>query len=183
MRVLNMLTRILISLSCMVVALPSQALDEAEVSKNMRTNAHLYLTAQEASEFMEANGSDSLFIDVRDPAEVHTIGMPSSADANVPFMHLDTSKWDERFQRFGMNPNPEFSAAIDQKLKGKSLNKESNIILMCGSGGRSARAVNALYELGYRNVYSVVGGFTDWQEQDLDIDRRLDKTKMWGNPE
>lgn len=40
--------------------------------------------------------------------------------------------------------------------------KNSPIILFCRSGNRSALATKTLMQLGYRNVYSLQGGFKAW---------------------
>lgn len=42
------------------------------------------------------------------------------------------------------------------------LDPESEIVVHCHSGGRSQRAVEFLYEKGFRNVKNLVGGIDDW---------------------
>lgn len=158
------------------------AIDEAMVEKPMRTEAGLYFTPAEANAYVTDNPDKILFIDVRDPAELHTVGMSATADANVPFMFIDTSTWDNNRQKFAMKANPEFNTGIERRLKEKSLNKNDTIILMCGSGVRSARAVNALHKMGYGNLYTVVTGFKGWQKDELEISKELDRHKMYGNP-
>jgi rhodanese-related sulfurtransferase len=41
---------------------------------------------------------------------------------------------------------------------------ESEILVYCQSGGRSALAVEALQKLGYTGAVSLAGGFKGWQE-------------------
>jgi molybdopterin/thiamine biosynthesis adenylyltransferase/rhodanese-related sulfurtransferase len=41
------------------------------------------------------------------------------------------------------------------------------IVVYCGSGARSAFAAKTLGELGYENVVSLAGGFTDWKRNGL----------------
>ena len=40
--------------------------------------------------------------------------------------------------------------------------KNQTIIVYCKNGGRSARAVNILEELGYMSVFSIEGGIEEW---------------------
>ncbi len=44
------------------------------------------------------------------------------------------------------------------------------IYLYCRSGKRSALAAQTLQNMGFRNVYSVAGGFKAWQESDQPVD-------------
>lgn len=42
--------------------------------------------------------------------------------------------------------------------------KETELILYCGGGYRSALAANNLQKMGYTNVFSMKGGWTAWNE-------------------
>lgn len=42
--------------------------------------------------------------------------------------------------------------------------KEKPIILYCGGGSRSALAAFMLQKMGFRNVYSLAGGYKRWKE-------------------
>jgi rhodanese-related sulfurtransferase len=46
---------------------------------------------------------------------------------------------------------------------------ELPIYLICRSGARSILAAESLQKMGYRNVYSVSGGFLAWQSLGFDI--------------
>jgi adenylyltransferase/sulfurtransferase len=46
-----------------------------------------------------------------------------------------------------------------------SLNKDDHIVVHCRSGGRSARAVNAMRNGGFKNVWNVQGGILAWADQ------------------
>jgi rhodanese-related sulfurtransferase len=41
---------------------------------------------------------------------------------------------------------------------------ESEIVLYCGGGFRSALAADNLQKMGYQNVWSMAGGFREWRE-------------------
>ena len=43
------------------------------------------------------------------------------------------------------------------------------LILYCRSGNRSALATDALRKMGYKNVYSLTGGFNTWKENFPDL--------------
>ena len=41
-------------------------------------------------------------------------------------------------------------------------NKESEIVLYCQGGFRSALAGESIQKMGYKNVFSMSGGYSDW---------------------
>ena len=47
---------------------------------------------------------------------------------------------------------------------------ECDIVLYCGTGGRSALAAKTLDDMGFRNVRSLDGGIVAWAEAKLPID-------------
>ncbi len=44
----------------------------------------------------------------------------------------------------------------------RSIPHDANVVLYCGSGGRSALAGKSLKEMGFDNVESLEGGFSGW---------------------
>ena len=71
-----------------------------------RSTAGLYFTSKEASAHMTTNSKSTLFVDVRDPAEIFTVGMPASANTNVPFKRINLKKWDKKKSTFKLPTNP-----------------------------------------------------------------------------
>lgn len=55
---------------------------------------------------------------------------------------------------------------IERDIIHKFPDKETELILYCGGGYRSALAANNLQKMGYTNVYSMKGGWTAWKEAD-----------------
>lgn len=55
---------------------------------------------------------------------------------------------------------------IERDIVGKFPNKDAELILYCGGGYRSALAADNLQKMGYTNVLSMTGGWTDWKEAD-----------------
>ena len=51
-----------------------------------------------------------------------------------------------------------------------SLDTKSPIIVYCAAGGRSTRAVDALKEAGFTQIYNYKGGFSDWKSRGEQIE-------------
>jgi rhodanese-related sulfurtransferase len=144
----------------LVTSAPAHAFDAASVPAPKRTKLEHYFSSEEASAFIASNGSKTLFLDVRTPAEVAFVGMPATADANVPYMvPPDFPVWDEVKGTFKLENNSDFVPEVRRRLSAKGLGADSTIVLICRSGDRSAGAANLLGEAGFKNVYSVVDGF------------------------
>ncbi|MDQ2746713.1 MAG: rhodanese-like domain-containing protein [Acidobacteriota bacterium] len=54
---------------------------------------------------------------------------------------------------------------IERDIVGQIPDKNTELILYCGGGYRSAMAADNLQKMGYTNVLSMIGGWTAWQEQ------------------
>ena len=133
--------------------------DWSKLNKKKQTTLGLYMTSQQANEHMMKNMEQSLFLDVRTPAELNYLGVTSVMDANVPTDMMDGSAWDDKKSRYKRKHNDNFVADVDARLKAKGLKKTDTVILMCRSGKRSAKAVNELAKNGYTKVYTVVDGY------------------------
>jgi len=53
---------------------------------------------------------------------------------------------------------------IERDIEEKFPDRDAELILYCGGGYRSALAADNLQKMGYRNVHSLAGGWTAWQE-------------------
>lgn len=174
----------------------AHAFDAASVPPIKRTKVGLYLSAKEAASFVTKPGSKALFLDIRTPAEVMFVGMPTMADANVPYMvEPDFPAWDEAKAALKLEANSDFVSEVRRRLNAKSLGSDSSIVLICRSGDRSAAAANLLAEAGLTNVYSVVDGFegdlakdgpkagqravNGWKNAGLPWSYSLEKSKMY----
>ncbi|SPJ31479.1 rhodanese-like domain-containing protein [Falsiruegeria mediterranea] len=85
----------------------------------------------------------SVFVDVRDSADISASGTIAGA---------------EKIAR-GML---EFKADDTHQLHNVALDKDADIILVCGAGGQAALAGKTLVDMGFKNV-SNVGGFSSWK--------------------
>jgi len=170
-------------------------IDVSKLSKKKQTTLGLYMTAQDAYNEVTSAPKNTLFIDVRTPAELEFIGAPKMINANVPYMLNDFSDWDVKKKRFKKLPNSNFTVLMEEQLEENGMSKDDKIILMCRSGSRSAKAANLLHMAGYSNVYTVVDGFegdksksaktkgqrvvNGWKNANLPWTYKHDETKMY----
>ncbi len=86
----------------------------------------------------------SVFIDVRDGLEIRETGTIKGAH-HIPRGFI------------------EFAADPETPFHNKALEKDADIVLVCGAGGMAALTGKTLVEMGYQKV-SNVGGFSDWKD-------------------
>jgi rhodanese-related sulfurtransferase len=171
------------------------AVEAAAVPVSKQTTAGRYLDAREAYALKQKLGAKAYFVDVRTRYEVSYVGMPTIADANIPYVeHPDDAPWDDLAGRFKLEVNSGFGAELARRMAAKGLGKEDVLIVMCRSGDRSARAATLLTQLGYSTVFSVVDGFegdiaasgpkqgqrvvNGWKNANLPWSYKLDKDRM-----
>lgn len=93
-----------------------------------------------SSSWVHGNLGRFKFVDVRNPAELITVGhIPQAMNIPLPEFMGAASDWD----------------------------RDQPIVVMCMSGGRSSRAVNALLASGFTNVASLEGGILGWRGAEL----------------
>jgi len=115
---------------------------------------------QQTFDLVQTQPDQMLFVDVRDPIEIMFIGFTDLAQANIPFLLADRSRFLDDKQRFAMDKNPEFAAQIEAALKAKGLNKDALIITMCRSGSsRGKPSAEYLLSQGFTNVKYIDHGF------------------------
>ena len=59
---------------------------------------------------------------------------------------------------------------IERDIEGTIPDKDTEIILYCGGGFRSVLSAEALRKMGYRNVYSMAGGWREWAQAGYPVD-------------
>ena len=59
--------------------------------------------------------------------------------------------------------SPGFKADIDK------LDKNKPIAVYCGAGGRSGKTSVMLQELGFKEIYDLGGGFSQWKAEDFPV--------------
>ncbi len=153
--------------------------DAIELSVKKQTTLGLYVTAKEAAAALRTH-RDILLIDVRTRAEAMFVGIADPAVRNIPFTVLGFYNFNPKKHAYKLLPNPQFADAVGALLKERNLEQDTILILTCRSGGRSARAANALAKLGYENVYSMIDGFEG--DKDKDGKRTVNGWKNSGLP-
>lgn len=86
----------------------------------------------------------SVFVDVRDSGDIAKSGTIAGA---------------QRISRGFI----EFAADPATPFHNEALQKDADIVLICGAGGQAALSGKVLKEMGYQNV-SNVGGFSAWKD-------------------
>ena len=60
---------------------------------------------------------------------------------------------------------------IERDIESAVPDVDAKIVLYCGGGYRSALAADALQAMGYRNVYSLAGGWRAWKAAQLPVEQ------------
>jgi molybdopterin/thiamine biosynthesis adenylyltransferase/rhodanese-related sulfurtransferase len=68
---------------------------------------------------------------------------------------------------------------LESRIEQAAPDRSRSLVLYCAGGSRSAFAVKTLEELGYENVASLAGGFTDWKRNGFEVElpKSLDAAK------
>ena len=63
----------------------------------------------------------------------------------------------------------------DFELKASWIKKNQPIYIYCHGGGRSSKAAGKLLDLGFKEVYNLLGGYSNWIDQKLPTVERMHK--------
>lgn len=141
-----------VAMACLALPSVTRADEAPKLVAEKQTTLGLYLTARQAYEKWKPAPGAVKILDVRTPEEYLFIGHAEMA-WNVP-LAAQTFEWDAAKKQFPMRPLPDFVDRIRTIAK-----PEDTLLVMCRSGGRSAMAVNALAQAGFKNVYNITDGF------------------------
>ena len=72
----------------------------------------------------------------------------------------EKEQWDEEHIHDAIHLS---RGTIELDIEEKVPDAETMIICHCGGGGRSALATESLQKMGYKNVWSMAGGFKAWK--------------------
>lgn len=111
------------------------------------------ITECSVTELEDRSKSDTLLIDIREPAEFDKGHIPGAVHLPRGLLEFDIHKLVKTF-------------FVDESVPAEN----RTIFLYCGSGGRSALAAQSMEALGYTNVASVAGGFEAWNKAQLPVD-------------
>jgi molybdopterin/thiamine biosynthesis adenylyltransferase/rhodanese-related sulfurtransferase len=107
-------------------------------SRDLLAQAKAQIT-EVTTEEAQARLDQAVVLDVREPEEYEQGAIPGSV--HIPRGHLES------------------------QVEGKLPDREGPILVICGSGFRSAFAAKTLQDLGYQDVVSVAGGFNRWKDE------------------
>jgi len=83
-------------------------------------------------------------------------------DGDVKLIDVrEDNEWDDAHARGAIHLG---KGIIEPDIETTAPNKDTELILYCGGGYRSALAADALQKMGYTNVFSMAGGWKAWKE-------------------
>src|SRR5687768_5513669 len=102
--------------------------------------------------------------------EIDEIGAADARERSASALFVDVreqDEWDE-----GAVPGAIHvpRGQLESRIEGLVPDKERELVVYCAGGSRSAFAAKSLGELGYANVASLAGGFTDWKRNGYPVE-------------
>ncbi|HEY7208186.1 MAG TPA: molybdopterin-synthase adenylyltransferase MoeB [Gaiellaceae bacterium] len=100
-------------------------------------------------------------------------------DGEQPPLFLDVRERDEWVEGFVPGAVHVPRGNLESRVEQVAPDRSREIVVYCAGGSRSAFAAKSLGELGYENVSSLAGGFTDWKRNGhpIDLPRVLEDDK------
>jgi rhodanese-related sulfurtransferase len=191
--------RHVLALATMGLALAAHAIDITQVPESKRSASGLHLTALEAADMKQRLGNKAMMIDIRTRAEAMYVGMAASVDFLVPVLDFpEFWEWSDQRNEYVQQSNPHFVKDVEKRLAQMGLTKDDPVIVICRSGVRSNAASGLLFEMGFKQAYTVIDGFegdtakdgeqkgqrvvNGWKNAKLPWSYKLDKNKMYLDP-
>jgi rhodanese-related sulfurtransferase len=112
-----------------------------------------------------ASDKAAMLVDVRSEAEWAFVGVPDLARLGKRPLLVSWQTYP------GMRPNPDFAAQIAKAVP----DRDTTLVFLCRSGGRSAAAAEAVTASGYRRCFNLSEGF----EGNPDAERHRGRTGGW----
>ncbi len=106
-------------------------------------------TVSQVEDFLN---SDTILIDIREPEEYARGHIPGAIHVPRGMLEFQIMK---TLEHIGVNADP----------------ADADMVLYCGTGGRSALATKSMDDMGFRNVRSMDGGIVAWNEAGLPVDK------------
>jgi rhodanese-related sulfurtransferase len=97
-----------------------------------------------------------------------------SANSDVKLIDVrEDNEWDEAHAAGSIHLG---KGIIERDIENTVPDKDTELILYCGGGYRSALAADVLQKMGYTNVFSMAGGWKAWKENGGKIEKATDDT-------
>lgn len=122
------------------------------------------ILASEAMEILKKNPNAQL-VDVRTFAEWHYVGVPDLKGINKEVFKIEWRKLPN------MDLNAEFITVLEKNIP----SRDSELLFLCRTGGRSREAAIAMTARGYTSCFNIDGGF----EGDLDQQKHRGNISGW----
>ena len=90
-------------------------------------------------------------------------------NSGTKFKLLDVRQPDEYVGELGHIADAELMVLDQLPEKYQSLSRNDDIVVICKSGGRSARATAFLADQGFKKVFNMKGGMLLWNELGLPV--------------
>lgn len=108
-------------------------------------------------------------VDVRTAAEWTFVGLPDLSELGRSVLTVEWQKYPS------MAVDPDFVAKTIKLLADAGAGRDTPVLFMCRSGGRSRAAAQAMAEAGFTKSYNVAGGF----EGEPDSERHRGTRNGW----
>ena len=95
----------------------------------------------------------------------------SDLAGGVPFELVDTREESEWNAAHAAGATHLGKGIIERDIEARVPDVDTKLVLYCGGGYRSALAADALQKMGYRNVYSLAGGWRAWKLAEMPVER------------
>jgi len=90
------------------------------------------------------------------------------ADKDVKLIDVrEDNEWDDAHAAGAIHLG---KGIIERDIETTVPDKDTELILYCGGGYRSALAADVLQKMGYTNVFSMAGGWKAWKEAGAEIE-------------
>ncbi len=105
-------------------------------------------------------------------AQVHEVS-PSQLQQHPPQLILDVREPDEHQQGIIPGAVPIPRGQLEGRIESLASSPETEMVVYCAAGSRSALAVRTLQQMGYQRVSSLQGGITAWRSAGFPVEQPL----------
>ena len=116
--------------------------------------------------FQSCGQKEAASVKVITPQEVYNAVYMPNSDAQL----LDVRTVKEYEVNHLKNAQNICVTTSDFSEKVKTLDKNKPVYVYCKSGGRSAKAAKILADMGFKEIYDMQGGITNWEGNELEVE-------------
>lgn len=131
-------------------------MDGRELVESLRTQVQ-EISAVQLHDILHEENSPAVLIDIREVAETDAGTIVNAVLIPRGILEMKLSSEESLKQRFST----------------LEILAEQAVYLLCRSGARSVLSAVSLQQMGFKNVYSVAGGFLAWQAAGFECTNRI----------